>query len=591
MAELVGKIEGSAEVSAQVESQELAVNVEIVGSGPQGQPGYTPKKGVDYFTDEEAKAFLAAATPKKGIDYHDGKDGYTPVKGVDYFTDAEVDAFKEEATPVKGIDYRDGIDGKDGQNGIDGKDGVDGKDGKTPEKGVDYFTPSEVAEFKEAVTPVKGIDYFDGQDGAQGPEGKQGPEGPQGQQGIQGPEGKQGPQGEQGKAAIIKIGNVKTGEPDEAASVVNSGTENEAVFDFVVPKGEQGEQGIQGIQGIQGEQGPEGKQGPEGPQGKQGPQGEPGAQGIQGEVGPVGPTGPVGPQGEPGYTPVEGVDYFTAEEQSAFVSQVLNQFPGQSISQATKATFDANGRTITPIYNTWNNNLGTPSLFEVASLFTEFGCKSDFSEKSRVLYETSDDLGQTWTELAVTDSVHEILWGGTYQGNLNINKLVDPTDENSNPKYFRFTLTAKTYCYLNLLYMYASGNGGRYHVKYEKKKKTTQEWTTQYETPSNSYVSLGWPGHSVIYHNSIPFSVGNSEQYYDQIRVTINHLPDYKSLLTNYKTFTIYKIKFYGGYPMQEDINGIKVNGHNKNYEFPAGIKLGNTVLSEDQLKKLLALI
>ena len=180
--------------------------------------------------------------------------------------------------------------------------------------------------------------------------------------------------------------------------------------------------------------------------------------------------------------------------------------------------------------------------------------------------------------------------GGTYLGGLNINKLVDPTDENSNPKYFRFTLTAKAYCFLNLLYMYTSGNGGRYHVKYEKKNKITQEWTTQYETPSNSYVQLGWPGHSVIYHPNIAFSTGNSANYYDQVRVTINHTPDYKSNLS-YKTFVLYKIKFYGGYPMQEDVNGIKINGHNKNYEFPAGIKLGNTILTEDQLKKLLALL
>lgn len=42
---------------------------------------------------------------------------------------------------------------------------------------------------------------------------------------------------------------------------------------------------------------------------------------------------------------------------------------------------------------------------------------------------------------------------------------------------------------------------------------------------------------------------------------------------------------------MQEDFQGIKINGHNKAYEFPAGIKLGNTSLTEDQLKKLLALI
>jgi hypothetical protein len=35
---------------------------------PEGEPGYTPVKGVDYF---------------------DGADGYTPVKGTDYYTDAD----------------------------------------------------------------------------------------------------------------------------------------------------------------------------------------------------------------------------------------------------------------------------------------------------------------------------------------------------------------------------------------------------------------------------------------------------------------------------------------------------------------------
>lgn len=311
---------------------------------------------------------------------------------------------------------------------------------------------------------------------------------------------------------------------------------------------------------------------------------------FDGQDGKQGPEGKQGPQGKPGYTPVEGVDYFTAEEQSDFVSQILNQFPGQSMSQATRATYDANTRTITPIYNQWYTNLGNPSLFEVASLPMEFGCKSDFTERNRVLYETSDDLGQTWTELNVSDYVHETLWGGTYQGVLSINKFVNPDDENSNPKYFRFTLDAKDYCFLNLLYMYTSGGGGRYHVKYEKRNKSTQEWTTQYETSSNDYVGLNWPGHSVIYHNSIPFAQYSGSNYYDQVRVTINHIPDYRQSL-NYKTFTIYKIKFYGGYPMQEDVNGIKIDGHDKTFEFPAGIRLGNTKITEEQLKKLLALI
>lgn len=44
-------------------------------------------------------------------------------------------------------------------------------------------------------------------------------------------------QGPQGKAATIDIGNVTIG---ETASVVNSGTENDAMFDFIIPKAKDG---------------------------------------------------------------------------------------------------------------------------------------------------------------------------------------------------------------------------------------------------------------------------------------------------------------------------------------------------------------
>lgn len=71
----------------------------------KGDPGYTPKKGVDY-TD--------GYTPQKGKDYFDGEKGYTPIKGVD---------------------YKDGIDGKTPKKGVDFQDG---KDGISPT--VDYDT-------------------------------------------------------------------------------------------------------------------------------------------------------------------------------------------------------------------------------------------------------------------------------------------------------------------------------------------------------------------------------------------------------------------------------------------------------------------
>ena len=369
------------------------------------------------------------------------------------------------------------------------------------------------------------------------------------------------------------------------------------------PKGDTGDTGLQGATGAQGPQGvagPKGATGAQGPQGETGPRGETGPQGPMGETGPAGPQGPqgeqgtqgaTGPQGAPGHTPEAGVDYYTAEERSAFVTDVLNQFPGQKISNATKATNDANGRMISPVYNQFYNNLGAPSLFELAALTPEFGCKSDFLPKANVQYEISKDLGATWEPFEVSDDTHATLWGGTYQGQLTIPKFVDPADDTSNPIYFRMTLTPTNYVYINLLYMYASGQGGRHHVKYEKRKQSTQEWMTQYETPENSYNNLGWPGHDIIYHPVIPYSHYAGASYFDRLRITIYNIPDYRPNAVKYPNYILYKVKLYGGYPMQDDLNGIRINGLDKTYEFPAGIKLGGTKLTEAQLKKLLALI
>lgn len=387
---------------------------------------------------------------------------------------------------------------------------------------------------------------FDGATGPQGPAGPTGPRGPKGDTGDTGPQGAAGAQGPQGVAG---------------------------------PKGDMGAQGPQGETGPRGETGPQGPTGETGPAGPQGPQGE------------QGPQGATGPQGAPGHTPEAGVDYYTAEERSAFVADVLNQFPGQKISNATKATSDANGRMISPVYSQFYNNLGAPSLFELAALSPEFGCKSDFLPKANVQYEISKDLGATWEPFEVSDDTHATLWGGTYQGQLAIPKFVDPADDTSNPIYFRMTLTPTNYVYINLLYMYASGQGGRHHIKYEKRKQSTQEWMTLYETPENSYSNLGWPGHGIIYHSSVPYAPYAGASYFDRLRITIYNIPDYRPNAVKYPNYILYKVKLYGGYPMQDDVNGIRINGLDKTYEFPAGIKLGGTKLTETQLKKLLALI
>ena len=60
-----------------------------------------------------------------------------------------------------------------------------------------------------------------------------------------------------------------------------------------------------------------------GPQGEQGPQGIPGEKGEAGPQGEQGPQGIPGEKGEAGYTPVKGIDYFTAEDVEEIRDAVL----------------------------------------------------------------------------------------------------------------------------------------------------------------------------------------------------------------------------------------------------------------------------
>lgn len=68
-------------------------------------------------------------------------------------------------------------------------------------------------------------------------------------------DGEGGSSGEAGTAATIEVGTVTTGEAGSSAAVTNSGTKSEAIFDFVIPRGDKGEKGDTGPQGPQGEKG------------------------------------------------------------------------------------------------------------------------------------------------------------------------------------------------------------------------------------------------------------------------------------------------------------------------------------------------
>ena len=124
-----------------------------------------------------------------------------------------------------------------------------------------------------------------GPTGPNGPVGPAGPTGPTGAAGTSmtgatgatgpagptGPTGPAGAAGATGAAAAIRVGNVTTSEPGSLVTVSNSGTPQNAVFDFSIPRGDTG---------------------PTGPVGPAGPTGATGATGA------TGPTGAAGPKGE-----------------------------------------------------------------------------------------------------------------------------------------------------------------------------------------------------------------------------------------------------------------------------------------------------
>ena len=68
-----------------------------------------------------------------------------------------------------------------------------------------------------------------------------------GEKGEKGDTGATGPQGEDGAAATVTVGTVTTGEPGTDAAVTNTGTQNAAVLDFLIPKGEKGDSAFTSI--------------------------------------------------------------------------------------------------------------------------------------------------------------------------------------------------------------------------------------------------------------------------------------------------------------------------------------------------------
>lgn len=146
--------------------------------------------------------------------------------------DAETESYVDTEIDAQGPQ------GQPGQNGADGAKGEQGEPGVSAGFGEPTATVDDTSGTPSVIVTSSGPDtakvfnfQFSGLKGADG---------------ANGADGQQGEPGQDGAPATIQIGTVSTLEPGEQATVENVGTENAAILNFGIPKGEQGEPGTGG---------------------------------------------------------------------------------------------------------------------------------------------------------------------------------------------------------------------------------------------------------------------------------------------------------------------------------------------------------
>ena len=215
--------------------------------------------------------------------------------------------------------------GEPGERGPAGEPGPAGADGKTPERGVDYWTDSDKAEILSASTKppvikngnwyvydVESKEYIDTLTAATGPAGQDGKNGVDGEPGERGPAGEPGPAGADGKTPVRGVDYWTN---SDKAEILTESTKPPIV--------KNGNWYIYDIESKDYVDTKTAATGPAGQDGKNGVDGQPGERGPAGEPGEIGERGPAG---QDGHTPIRGTDYWTAEDQTAIISELLTHF-------------------------------------------------------------------------------------------------------------------------------------------------------------------------------------------------------------------------------------------------------------------------
>lgn len=225
----------------------MALQWQEVGSlkgaqGPKGDPGPTGKTGSGIRTANttitaSSDVLLDVITPSAGIQVGDMLLDNT---GALY----TIESISEGVSVRVGTALAPNLKGPQGEKGDPGEKGADGngislKGSYANLEALQSAVPTGEPGDAYILTDNGHIAVWDSTDSQWKDAGQ-----------FQGPAGEKGDPGDPGTAATIQVGTVQTGEPGSDAVVTNGGTENAAVLNITLPRGEQGPKGDTGTMGI-----------------------------------------------------------------------------------------------------------------------------------------------------------------------------------------------------------------------------------------------------------------------------------------------------------------------------------------------------
>ncbi len=206
-----------------------------------------------------------------------------------------------------------------------------------------------------------------------------------------------------------------------------------------------------------------------------------------------------------------------------------------------------------------SNNLGSPTIAEMALFQEQFSNKTDFYDITKLTFETYN--GTTWTDITATiaDSDKRAFLGGDTSSGIQIPY---------GTVQYRITIRSTSYVYLNALYMYWSSSGNNSQVQIWK-KHDSGAWTQH--TGSTTTIS-SWPGHMYLPFSTIPWNpTAVLGTHYHEVRV--NFTPNWTHASN---VISLYKIQWWGGYPAGKryvySVDSLK------NVSFPSNLAVTGTL-------------